>query len=50
MVPPPTATAIAQAMLETLMPNLMGDWHWGTADQEIWVVPEGEKKREKVQA
>lgn len=49
MVPPPTATAIAQAMLETLMPNLMGDWHWGTSDQVIWVVPDGEK-REKVQA
>lgn len=45
MVPPPTATAIAQAILETLMPNLMGDWHWGTSDQEIWVQPDEAEER-----
>lgn len=49
MVPPPTATAIAQAILETLMPNLMGEWYWGFSDSEIWVQPEGDK-RERVKA
>lgn len=42
MVPPPTATAIGNALLETMMANYMGDWHWGFSDDVIWV--SGEKR------
>ena len=36
-VPVQTATAIGNALLATLMPNFMGDWHWGFSDDKIWV-------------
>jgi site-specific DNA-cytosine methylase len=36
-VPVQTATAIGDALLETLMPNLLGDVHWGFSNLKIWV-------------
>lgn len=36
-VPVQTATAIGNALLQTLMPNLLGDVHWGFANLKIWV-------------
>ncbi|MEW9124572.1 MAG: DNA cytosine methyltransferase [Thermotaleaceae bacterium] len=39
-VPVQTATAIGNALLETLMPNFLGEWHWGFSDNVIWVKPE----------
>ncbi len=36
-VPVQTATAIGNSLLETLMPNLLGDVHWGFSDLKIWV-------------
>ena len=36
-VPVQTATAIGDALLETLMPNLLGDVHFGFSDLKIWV-------------
>jgi site-specific DNA-cytosine methylase len=36
-VPVQTATAIGNALLETLMPNLLGDVHWGFSNLKIWV-------------
>lgn len=36
-VPVQTATSIGNALLETLMPNLLGDVHFGFSDLKIWV-------------
>ena len=36
-VPVQTGTAIGNALLATLMPNLLGDWYWGFSDLNIWV-------------
>lgn len=36
-VPVQTATAIGNALLETLMPNMLGDVHWGFSNLKIWV-------------
>jgi hypothetical protein len=38
-VPVQTATAIGNALLQTLMPNFMGDWYWGFSNEMIWVQP-----------
>jgi site-specific DNA-cytosine methylase len=38
MVPPNAACAMGNSLLDTLMPNYLGDWHWGTADLKIWVI------------
>lgn len=40
MVPPPSATAMGNAILATIMPNIMGEWYWGCSNDEIWVSPE----------
>lgn len=40
-VPVQTGTAIGNALLATLMPNLLGDWYWGFSDLSIWVEKEG---------
>ncbi len=45
MVPPPSATAMGNAILKTIMPNFMGEWYWGCSNDEIWVSPE--KSNEK---
>lgn len=37
MVPIQTATAIGNSLLETLMPNMLGDVHWGFSNLKIWV-------------
>lgn len=37
MVPPPAATAMGNAILATIMPNYLGEWYWGCANDEIWV-------------
>ncbi|WP_054749972.1 DNA cytosine methyltransferase [Ruminiclostridium josui] len=37
MVPVQTATAIGNVLLETLMPNLIGDVHYGFSNFKIWV-------------
>lgn len=37
MVPIQTATAIGNSLLETLMPNMLGDVHWGFSNLMIWV-------------
>jgi site-specific DNA-cytosine methylase len=39
-VPVQTATAIGNALLQTIMPNYMGDWHYGFSDDIIWVTPD----------
>lgn len=41
MVPPASAEAIAGAMLETMLPNMIfGEWHWNyEPDAQIWVRP-----------
>lgn len=36
-VPIQTATAIGNSLLETLMPNILGDVHWGFSNLKIWV-------------
>lgn len=36
-VPVQTATAIGNALLQTLMPNLLGDYFWGFDNLKIWV-------------
>ncbi|HEX2925052.1 MAG TPA: DNA cytosine methyltransferase [Ruminiclostridium sp.] len=36
-VPIQTATAIGNSLLETLMPNLLGDVHFGFSNLKIWV-------------
>ncbi|WP_133051072.1 DNA cytosine methyltransferase [Ruminiclostridium hungatei] len=36
-VPVQTATAIGNALLQTLMPNMLGDVHWGFSNLKIWV-------------
>lgn len=38
-VPIQTATAIGNALLQTMMPNMLGDWYWGFSDDVIWVQP-----------
>ncbi|HML37012.1 MAG TPA: DNA cytosine methyltransferase [Bacillota bacterium] len=40
-VPVQTATAIGNALLATLMPNLLGEWYWGFSDLNIWVKKDG---------
>lgn len=40
MVPPPAACAIGNALLETMLPNYIGDWYWGFSDSKIWVTDE----------
>lgn len=47
-VPVQTATAIGNALLETLMPNFLGDWQWGYSDSTIWVNPYTSKPSEKI--
>lgn len=39
-VPVQTATAIGNALLQTMMPNMLGDWYWGFSDDIVWVQPE----------
>lgn len=39
-VPVQTGTAIGNALLQTLMPNFLGDYFWGFSDMQIWVQPE----------
>lgn len=36
-VPLQTAQAIGDQILATLLPNIMGDWHWDLDDNLIWV-------------
>lgn len=43
MVPIQTATAIGNALLQTLMPNFMGDWHFGFTNDLIWVKPDSDR-------
>lgn len=40
MVPPPSACAMGNSIMLTLMPNSLGDYFWGFSDLEIWVSPE----------
>jgi site-specific DNA-cytosine methylase len=37
MVPPPASCAIGNSLLDTLMPNYLGEWYWGFSDLKIWV-------------
>ncbi len=41
MVPPPAACGIATSMLETMLPNMIGqEWYWNVReDAKIWVRP-----------
>jgi site-specific DNA-cytosine methylase len=36
-VPVQTATAIGNSLLETMMPNFLGEWHYGFDNLKIWV-------------
>jgi site-specific DNA-cytosine methylase len=36
-VPVQTAIAIGNSLLETMMPNLLGEWHYGFSNLKIWV-------------
>ncbi len=40
MVPVQAATAMGNALLATMLPNCMGDWHWDVDGNELWVRPE----------
>lgn len=48
MVPPPSAKAMGDAILKTIMPNFIGDWYWGCSDDLIWVMPEGVKQEHDI--
>ncbi len=37
MVPPAASAGFSKAILETIMPNYMGDWYWGSSEDGIWV-------------
>lgn len=36
-VPVQTAAAIGNAILDTLLPNFMGEWHWNYENSGVWV-------------
>lgn len=36
-VPVQTAKAMGDMVLATLLPNIMGDWHWDLDDNAVWV-------------
>lgn len=38
-VPVQTAMAIGNALLQTIIPNFLGDWYWGFDNTKIWVMP-----------
>jgi len=40
LIPPSSACAIGNALLDTMMPNYMGEWFWGFSTDEIWVKQE----------
>jgi site-specific DNA-cytosine methylase len=44
-VPVQTAAAIGVSLLEALMPNLLGEIHWGFSNLNIWVSPKEEQDR-----
>ena len=50
MVPVPTAEAIGNALLATMMPNYVGDWHWDIDGNAIWVRREIEQIPQQIMA
>lgn len=46
-VPPPAACGIGNALLETMVPNMMGEWFWGYGDSVLWVTPKVQSDEEK---
>ncbi len=43
MVPVQAGTAMGNALLATMLPNTLGDWHWDVDGNELWVQP-GDKR------
>lgn len=48
MVPVPAAQAIGDALLATMMPNYVGDWHWDIDGNAIWVHPDMAERSERI--